>query len=346
MILAILAVALSYFWIASRSKQPETAAAIRTIAVLPFKSIGAEGDNEYLQLGMADALITRLSNVRGIVVRSTSSVSKYTKSQDAVAAGRELGVDSVLDGSVQKISDRIRVTVRLIRINDAAPLWAETFDQKWTDVLNVQSSIAQKVAEALAPQLTGEEKRLLSKRYTDNGDAYQLYLKGRYSANKWTAEGCRKGIEYFNQAIALDAGYALAYAGLSDCYYALSFWMPPREVMPKMKEMAMKAVALDDSLAEAHSSLSVALEYHDLDWSGAEREGRRALELNPNNALIRLNYGDLLSNLGRFEEATSEFEKATELDPTSAATAGQLAYHLVREAIMIGRSKRAKKLWN
>jgi DNA-binding winged helix-turn-helix (wHTH) protein/TolB-like protein len=197
-ILLGMAVALSYLWIASRPNQPDTAAATRTIAVLPFKSIGAEGDNEYVELGMADALITTLSNLRGIIVRPTSSVSKYTKlHQDAITSGRELGVETVLDGSVQKIGDRIRVTVRLIRSNDGASLWAETFDEKWTDVFSIQSSIAQKIAGALALQLTGEERRLLSKRYTDNAEAYQLYLKGRYSSNKWTAEGFQKAIEYF-----------------------------------------------------------------------------------------------------------------------------------------------------
>ena len=326
-----LAFAIIYFLIGGGQNQPETAAAMRTIAVLPFKAIGAEGDNEYVELGMADALITRLSNIRGIVVRPTSSVSKYARlQQDAVVSGRELGVEAVLDGSVQKINDRIRVTVRLIRTKDAASLWAETLDEKWTDVLSVQSSIAQKIAGALALELTGEEQRLLSKSYTDNAEAYQLYLKGRYTSNKWTEEGLQKAIEYFNRAIALDPDYALAYAGLSDCYYSLSFFMPPREVMPKMKEMAKKAVALDPSLAEAHSSLSVALEYHDLDWIGAEREGRRAVELNPNNVQVHLNYADLLGNLGRFDEATSEYEKAQDLDPTSAVNVSQLAYHLVR----------------
>jgi serine/threonine protein kinase/TolB-like protein/Flp pilus assembly protein TadD len=327
-----LAIVINHFWINGRQKQPETAAAMRTIAVLPFKSIGAEGDNEYVELGMADALITRLSNIRGIVVRPTSSVSRYAGlQQDAVISGRELGVDVVLDGSVQKISDRIRVTVRLIRTKDAASMWAETFDEKWTDVLNVQSSIAQKMAGALALQLTGEEIRLLSKRYTDNVEAYQLYLKGRYSSNKWTTEGFRKAIEYYNRAIALDPGYALAYAGIADCYYMLStFYMPPREVMPKLKEMAMKALALDESLAEAHASLSIALEYHDMDWSGAEKEIKRAVELSPNNSQVHLAYGDLLSNLGRFNEATSEFKTAQELDPTSAVTISYLAYHFGR----------------
>ena len=305
---------------------------MRTIAVLPFKAIGAEGDNEYVELGMADALITRLSNIRGIIVRPTSSVSKYARlQQDAVVSGRELGVEAVLDGSVQKINDRIRVTVRLIRTKDAASLWAQTFDEKWTDEFSVQSSITQKVAEGLAVQLTGEERSLLSKRYTDNTEAYQLYLKGRYSSNKWTAEGFRKGIEYFNQAITLDPSYALAYAGLADCYHGLStFLVPPREVLPKMKEMATRAVALDESLAEAHSSLSVALAYQDLDWVGAEKEIRRAIELNPNNERSHLSYGDLLSNLGRFDEAAFEFKKAQELDPTSAVITGSLAYHLVR----------------
>jgi len=331
LILLGMVVALSYFWIARRPHQPETAAATKTIAVLPFRSIGSEGDNEYVELGMADALITRLSNLRGIIVRPTSSVSKYTKlQQDAITSGRELGVEAVLDGSVQKIGDRIRITVRLIRSSDGSSLWAETFDEKWTDVFSVQSSIAQKTAGALALQLTGEERRLLSKRYTDNAEAYQFYLKGRYTSNKWTAEGFRKAIEYFNQAISLDPDYALAYAGLADCYFALSaFYMPPKDVLPKLKEMATKAVMLDQSLAEAHSSLSAAMAYYDLDWSGAEKEIRRAIELNPNSAQAHLNYGDLLSNLGRFDEAKSEFEKAQELDVTSALTMS-MAYNFLR----------------
>jgi tetratricopeptide (TPR) repeat protein len=170
----------------------------------------------------------------------------------------------------------------------------------------------------------------LSKRYTDNLEAYQLYLKGRYSSKKTTPEGFWKAIEYYNQAIALDRHYALAYAGLADCYYWLSFGMPPREVMPKMKAMAMKAVEFDESLAEAHSSLSIALAYYDLDWSSAEKEIKRAMELNPGNFQVHLSYGDLLSSLGRFDDATVEFKKAQELDPTSTMISAYLAYNFVR----------------
>lgn len=318
----------SFYW---RSRHGAAVAKPNSIAVLPFKSIGSEKDDEYLELGMADALITRLSNLNGIVVRPTSSVSKYIGSEDdAVTVGRALAVDSVLDGSVQKVDERIRITVRLIRVKDAMPLWAATFDEKWTDVLSVQSSIAQKTVGALALQLTGEERSMLSKRYTDNLEAYQLYLKGRYSSKKTTPEGFWKAIEYYNQAIALDRHYALAYAGLADCYYWLSFGMPPREVMPKMKAMAMKAVEFDESLAEAHSSLSIALAYYDLDWSSAEKEIKRAMELNPGNFQVHLSYGDLLSSLGRFDDATVEFKKAQELDPTSTMISAYLAYNFVR----------------
>jgi DNA-binding winged helix-turn-helix (wHTH) protein/TolB-like protein/Flp pilus assembly protein TadD len=318
----------SFYW---RSRHGAAVAKPNSIAVLPFKSIGSEKDDEYLELGMADALITRLSNLNGIVVRPTSSVSKYIGSEDdAVTVGRALAVDSVLDGSVQKVDERIRITVRLIRVKDAMPLWAATFDEKWTDVLSVQSSIAQKTVGALALQLTGEERSMLSKRYTDNLEAYQLYLMGRYSSKKTTPEGFWKAIEYYNQAIALDRHYALAYAGLADCYYWLSFGMPPREVMPKMKAMAMKAVEFDESLAEAHSSLSIALAYYDLDWSSAEKEIKRAMELNPGNFQVHLSYGDLLSSLGRFDDATVEFNKAQELDPTSTMISAYLAYNFVR----------------
>src|SRR5262249_52505643 len=240
-----------------RPKQAQPAAP-RTIAVLPFSPISVEGHDEYLELGMADALITKLSNINQIVVRPTSAVRAYSNSdRDPVAAGRDLKVESVLEGSVEKIGDRVRVSVRLIDVRDGKPLWGYECKDRCADVFELQDSISERIASALALTLTGDEKTLLVKRYTDNAEAYQLYLKGRYFWNKRTREGLEKGIKYFHQAIDVDAGYALAYSGLADCYNVLgSFdWIPPKEGFARVREAATKALELDDTLAEAHNSL-------------------------------------------------------------------------------------------
>jgi DNA-binding winged helix-turn-helix (wHTH) protein len=191
-----------------------------TIAVLPFKAIGATGD-QYLGLGMADALITRLSNLRQITIRPTSSIRKYDRERDPVVAGRDLRVEWVLEGSVQKLGKRIRVTVQLVSVGDGLSLWAETFDEKFTNIFAVEDSISKHVATALAPKLTVEERRHLAKRHTENAEAYQEYLKGRYFMEKRTEAGFRKSIGCFERAIQMDPTFALAYSGLADCYVML-----------------------------------------------------------------------------------------------------------------------------
>jgi TolB-like protein len=259
---------------------------VNSIAVLPFKPLGTEGSDEVLGLGMADALITKLSNLRKIVVRPTSAVLKYTgPGHDPLAVGRELSVDSVLDGKIQKLGDRVRVTVQLVRVRDGLPLWAEKFDEQFTSIFAVEDSISEQVTKALVLKLTGEEKKQLSKHYTESPEAYQLYLKGRYFWNKRAAEDLEKSIKFFEQAIGKDPNYALAYAGLADAYSVLANTpLPQRDAMSKAKAAAMKALELDDTLAEAHTSLALVKMSYDWDWPGAEREFKRALELNPNYA--------------------------------------------------------------
>jgi TolB-like protein/tetratricopeptide (TPR) repeat protein len=312
-----------WFFSHNMTRKPTTAPAVATekrIAILPFKPLLPENRDQVLELGMADTLIAKLSNSRELVVSSLNSVRKFVGlEQDSVAAGRELQVSSVLEGNVQKAGNRIRVTARLIKVADGSSIWAGTFEDKFTDVFTVQDTIAQKVADALALRLNGEESKRLTKRYTDNVEAYQLYLTGRYHWNKLTPPEITKSIEFFKKAIDLDPTYALAYFGLADAYRALapSSDVPPKETLPKAKAAARKALELDELLAEPHVTLSFIYSWFDWDWAGAEREARRAIELNPNLGFAHLAYAALLSHVGRDEEAVAEAARAHELDPLS-----------------------------
>lgn len=322
LIVAALAVGLSiavFYWLTSRAKQTPTAT-IKSIAVLPFKPLAIDDRDESLELGIADTLITRLSVIRGVVVRPVSAVRRYTElEQDAVAAGSELKVEAVLDGSIQRAGERVRVTVRLVRVADGGMLWADKFDEKFTDIFAVQDQVSEQVTRSLALHLSSEERRQLAKRYTENTEAYQLYLKGRYFWNKRTEDGLRKGIEYFRQAIAQDPNYALAYSGMADSYALLSNYSDtaPKESFPAAKEAATRALELDDKLAEAHTSLARVKEAFEWDWAGAESGYRRALELNPGYTPAHHRLGLFLSMRGRFDEALTELEQARQLDPMS-----------------------------
>jgi TolB-like protein/Flp pilus assembly protein TadD len=290
----------------------------KSIAVLPFKPIASQNRDEVLEMGMADTLIAKLSNSREIIVRSLTSVRKYGGlDQDPVAAGNELRVNSVLEGNVQKSGDRIRVTARLIDVADGSSRWAATFDEKFTDVFAVQDAISQKVADALALRLSGAEKDRFSKRYTDNVEAYQLYLTGRYQWSKLTPPDIRKGIGFFQQAIDLDPTYALAYFGLAEANRALAINadVPSKDCLPLAKAAASKALAIDASLAEAHASLAFSLIWYDWDWAGGEKEAKRAIALNPNSGHAHFAYAHVLSDLGRHDEATFQMARARELDP-------------------------------
>ena len=286
-----------------------------TIAVLPFKLIGTTGD-EYLGLGLADALITRLSNLKQVTVRPTSSIRKYDGAHDPVSAGKELRVEWVLDGSLQKSDGRIRVTVQLLNVGDGVLRWAEKFDEKFTDIFGVEDSISERVASTLAVKLTGDEKKLLAKRYTENTNAYEAYLKGRYFFEKRTTEGCKKGIQYFQQAIEADPNYALAYAGIADCYITLSTIFPLNDWNPKAERAALSALELDTDLAEAHASLGY-VRTRQWAWSAAKTEFTAAIELNPHYATAHAWYALYLAHLGQSNEALEEITRAQALDPVS-----------------------------
>lgn len=303
-----------YFW--RRSSLDTTT---KTIAILPFKSLVADKRDEALELGMAEALILKLSNGEEITVRPLSAIRRYeSPEQDSVAAGRELGVDAVLEGSIQTLGDRIRVSARLFRVSDGKQLWASQFDEKSADIFALQDSISERVANALKIRLAKNERR----HYTDNIEAYQLYTKGRYHALRLTRAETDKAIVYFQQAIELDRNYALPYLGLARAYVpmALTSGLPSWEVMPKAKQAALRAVEIDPSIAEGHATLGFISFWYDWDWQAAKKHYLRALDLDPKNAEAHFAYAHLLSNSGRQENALDEIRISRELDPLSLVT--------------------------
>jgi DNA-binding winged helix-turn-helix (wHTH) protein/TolB-like protein/Tfp pilus assembly protein PilF len=326
--IGLVSIALALILIIRKPDQPVTEMP-RTIAVLPFKPLVADRRDEAFELGMADTLITRLSNLRRIIVRPTGAIRKYSSlDQDPIAAGREQQVDAVLEGSLHREGDKVRVTARLIDTRDGSPIWSDHYDEYFTDIFTAQDSVSEKIAKALALELTGAERVQLAKRYTENPEAYQAYVKGRYFMDKRTEEGFHKAIEYFQQAIEKDPEYALAYAGLADCHHFLCGYglLPPKETYPKAKAAAMKALEIDDQLAEAHTALAVARARYDWDWAGAERDFKRALELNPGYAEAHQWYAVFsLVIAERFDDAIAEVKRAQEIDPLSLATGVNVA---------------------
>ncbi len=353
-VLAIgLAIALFYFRSAREAKQLETGAAgkpaLKSIAVLPFKTLGSQ-DDEYLGIGITDALITQLGNIRQIAVRPTSAVRKYTDAgQDPLAAGHEQAVEVVLDGQLQRDGDRIRVTVQLIRVQDGASLWAAKFDDRFTNIFAVEDSISQQVLRQLPVELSDADQARLQKHGPENIEAYQLYLKGTYFWNKFTEDGTKKAIEYFHQAIEIDPNYALAYVGLSDAYNVQGAVgiVRPREAMPKAEWAAERAIALDDTLAEAHAAAAANKLLFDWDWAAAERELRRSLELNPNSAEAHDLYAYYFDVTGRLDEAMLEMKRAQELAPLTASINVDIAlisYHMRRYDAAIGQYRKGSEL--
>ena len=317
--LAVVVAALLYFLIFSKPEQASRA--IKSIAVLPFKSLGSDGTEEYLGVGIAETLTTRLSSLKLLTVRPTSAVLKYAASeQGTVVAGRELGVDSVLEGSIRRFGERVRVTARLVSVREGSLLWADRFDENFTDIFKVEDSISGKVVEALTLKLSGKQQESLTRRYTDDAEAYQLYLKGRYFWNKRTEDGFRRGVELFKQAVERDSSYALAYAGLADSYIGLTFYnfAAPHEAMPRAKEAAMNAIRIDETLAEAHASLAHLKVNYDWDWDDAQKEFKRSIGLNPDYATAHEWYGiHYLTPREQYDEAIQEMKRAQELEPTS-----------------------------
>jgi TolB-like protein len=312
-------VVLAGVW-AFETKFTGASAVTQSIAVLPFQHLGNSGTDQFLELGIADTLITRLSSVPALNVRPMSAVRTYSgPQQDAAAFGRILKVDTVLDGSVQTMFNQIRVTLRLIRVKDGKSLWAETLDGDSHDLFSLQDSVSRQVAQALKLQLSPNERQVLVKRSTDDREAYGSYLKGRFFLSKRTREGYEKAIDYFEQATHLDLSYALAYAGLADAYLMLQGDADenPEEETPKARAAAQKALQLDPALGAAHNSLAAIAEDYDRDYPTAEKEFKLAVELDPGFASAHEWYGDFLGLMGRFDQALAEEDRALEIDPLS-----------------------------
>lgn len=309
----------------------------RTLAVLPFKPLVAEDHDLALELGMADTLIVRLSNIREIVVRPLGEVRKYVElDQEPRLAGRELGAETVIDGCIQKAEGNMRVTVRLLDVASGRGLWSGSFNEKFTNIFDVQDAISEKVVSALSLKLSQEERSRLTKRYTENVKAYNLYLLGRHRWNKITPPEIQKSIDSFQQALELDPDYALAHAGLAEAYYSLPITsdVPPRKAFPRAKAAAQRAIEIDDTLSQPHGCLSFVHFWFDWDWTAAEREARRAIELDPHSAFAHLAYAHLLSDLGRHAQALAEIARARELEPLSLiinAIEGQCYYYAGRD---------------
>jgi len=294
-----------------------------SIAVLPFQNSSADPDAEYLSDGLAESLIYRLSQLPKLKVSPTSSVMRYKgKQSDVNAIASELGVSAVMTGRIAQRGDNLTISVELVDVRNNKLLWGEQYERKMAELLATQREIATEIVQKLRLKISGNNEPGLTKHYTENNEAYQLYLKGRFYWNKRTEGGMQKSLEYFQQAVERDPNFALAYSGLADAYDLLaapdaSGAMPANEAMPKAKAAALKALEIDGALAEPHVSLAHVKYYYDRDWAGAEREYKRAIELNPNYPTAHQWYAVFLMSAGRFDEALTEARRARELEPLS-----------------------------
>jgi serine/threonine protein kinase/Flp pilus assembly protein TadD len=314
LILSITAIAaLAYF----RNSYFKPSTPITSLAVLPLANGSNDPNTDYLSDGITESIINSLSQLPDLKVMARTTVFRYKgKEVDPQKIGQELGVGAVLTGKVLQHGDTLVIQADLVRVSDGTQLWGERYSPRLSDVVAVQGEIAKEISDKLRLRLSGQERERLTKRYTDNTEAYQLYLKGRYQWNKRTVDSLEKAVDYFQQALQKDPGYALAYAGLADAYLVNSV-LPPRDISARARDAALKALALDNNLAEAHASLGFVKSRYDWNWSEAQDEYQRALALNQNYSVAYYWYADLLTVLGKQEGALTQLKRAQELDPLS-----------------------------
>ena len=292
----------------------------RSLAVLPFFNATASAEGDYFADGLTESIINRLSKLPRLRVVARTSAFRYKgRTIDPQKVGQELSVRTVLTGRLVQLGDRLIIKVDLSDVAGGWQLWGEQYQRKLSDILAMQDEISTEISNALSIKLTARERHELTKHYTDNLEAYHLYLKGRYHWNKYSHSGLKRALDYFQQAIELDPTYALAYAGMADCYYRLSnTYLKPVQAMPRARAAALQALEIDDALPEAHAALGLVKMLHDWDWPGAEREFRRAIELNQNSSIAHQRLGLYFNLLGRSEEAIAELRVAMKLDPLSS----------------------------
>jgi len=328
------ALAAALWWGASRSvgrPRPGNPASPKSVAVLPFTNLSADPDNEYFSDGITEDLVTQLAKIRDLEVVSRTSAMRYKHTDKPLREiGRELGAANLMEGSVRRAGTRVRVSAQLIDAATDRHLWAETYDREMTDVFAIQADIAQRIAAALQAEFSPQERARLEKRPTENLEAYNLYLLGRYHWNKFTEQDQKQSLDYFKQAIAKDSSFALAYTGLAASYYTLAAGfghLRPKDASGLARDAILRALALDDELGEAHMGLALLRSWFDWDWDGAEREFKRAIGLNPSLARAHQGYALMLSAQGRHDEAIAEIRRAQELDPVTPIIAADMAFH-------------------
>jgi TolB-like protein len=321
LVVASIVIASIVIWQVFLQKKPTSLTpAQHSIAVLPFADLSSQKDQGHFCDGLAESLINALTHIQDLRIPArTSSFSYKNQGKGLREIGKKLNVNNILQGSVQKSGNRIRITVQLIDVKDESLIWSEQYNQELDDVFIIQDGIALALVDKLKINLLGEERARLLKRYTDNAEAYELYLKGRFLWNKRTPNDMKKSIEFYEKAIEKDPDFALAYAGIADSYINLYDFdvLPPMAAFPKAKKALNKALELNNSLGEAHCSLAYVFYAFEWDFKSAEKEFKRAIELNPNYATAHQWYGQYLAAMGRFEEAYKEIDKALELDPLS-----------------------------
>jgi len=306
---------------------------INSLAVLPMVNAGGDTSTEYLSDGITESLINSLSQLPKLRVMSRNSVFRYKgRETDLQVVGRELKVQAVLVGRLVQRGENLSISAELVDARDNTHIWGGQYNRKLADIQAVQEDIAREITDKLQVKLTGEQKKSLARRQTPNSEAYQDYLKGLYYWNKRTPAGLQTAIEHFNAAITKDPTFALAHAGLADSYAVLSTFaaVPPRECFPKARTAALKALQIDENLGEAHAVLAEVKALYDLDWAGAEKDFKRAIELNPGYATAHQWYGLYIARMGRFDEALAEIKRAQELDPLSLivnSLVGYVLYH-------------------
>jgi TolB-like protein/Tfp pilus assembly protein PilF len=320
-IAVILILIFSSWAIFRRRAQPSGSAhPIHSVAVLPLQNLSGDASNEYLADGLTEELLTDLAQIRSLRVISRTSIMTYKGTKKRLPEiARELNVDAVVEGSVMRSGNRVQVTAQLIEAPSDTHLWAQSYQGDLSDLLTLQNRVAQAIVQQVGVKLTPEEQGLLKTVHLASPDAHEAYLLGRFYWNKRTTEGFNKAVEYFQRATEKDPEYSQAYAGLADCYVLLAEYTlrPSKEVLPKARDAAVKALQLDETLAEAHASLAAVKADYDWDWKGAELELRRAIELNPGYATAHQWYAELLAEEGRRDEAIFEIKRALDLDPLS-----------------------------